>query len=82
MEYDERFREQQRIAEWLQALNRREAQRRAAIEREQRLLQRWLAVYCGAMGVVLMLAVGGGCSVALGLLLVIVGGVVWRVSDG
>jgi len=54
-------------------------------EREQRRLQRWLAVYCGACGVVLMLAVGGGCSVALGVALVVVGGVLWsgaRVDDG
>jgi drug/metabolite transporter (DMT)-like permease len=60
------------------AIDRWLAERRAG--REQRRLQRWLAVYCGSVGVVLMLAVGGGCSVALGVVLVAVGGVVWRTA--
>jgi hypothetical protein len=63
--------EAQVIAAYLDHAERRE-------EAELRRLQRCLAVYCGTCGVVLMLAVGGGCSVALGVVLVAAGAVVWR----
>jgi hypothetical protein len=77
---DQRFIEERRVAELRQMRHYRAARRQAAIEREQCRLQRWLAVYCGTCGVVLMLAVGGGCSVVLGVVLVAVGAVVWRTA--
>ena len=78
--------EQRRVAEWLQAVNRpfepsglrREARRRAEAEREWRHMRRWLAVYCGGVGVALIvLCWPGGCSLVLGMALVVAGAALW-----